>query len=106
MGEKSTRSRHFSGGRCSAGGSANFIDRISSAETTNEKELTLNTVCRPKLTSTMPPSAAPSAKLMDHVAEDRALAAGISSPLAIFGITALRAGSNIAQQTVSIASSA
>ena len=80
--------------------------RIRFAESTNESELMIKTVSRPKAAATNPPSAAPMAKLNDQVVEESAFATTTSLSAAMFGTTADRAGSNSAHITVSQNSSA
>src|SRR5580700_4701320 len=74
---------------------------ISSADATNESELTTKTVSRPKYAAITPPTANPIAKLNDHVVVEIAFAITISDFAVMFGITALRPGSNKAQRIVS-----
>ena len=80
----------------------NRIAWMSKAETTNDNELTTKTVFRPKAAATtrQVPIRAPDPTL--QVTEDSALATIDSSgPEVMFGITALRPGSNKAQKRVS-----
>src|ERR1019366_6542649 len=89
------------GGRFAACGSSKRMRAIKVADSTKESELMTNTVSRPKIAATNPPSADPIAKLKDHVVEDNPLATTTSGPAVIFGTTAERAGSNSAHISVS-----
>src|SRR6476646_4567934 len=101
IGEKSASSRGWNGGAFSRCGSLKRIAPINNAETTNDSELTMKTVSRPKAAS-RPPIPEPSASPTLQVTEDNAFATIVSSdPDVIVGITALRPGSNNAQKRVS-----
>src|SRR3981189_2520419 len=104
MGEKSTRSRGRSGAADSAWGSAKLILLISNADVRNESAFRMKTVSRPKRAATTPPTAAPTSRFTDHVAQDNVLGTSPSSSAAMLGITALRAGSKNADMVVSASS--
>src|SRR5512133_245622 len=98
MCEKSIKSRAHKGGRCSTCGSLNRMREISTAERTKLLEVRMNTVLRPNDAASSPPRAEPTASVNDQVIEERLFATSFSSSVdVIFGITELRAGSNIAQ---------
>src|ERR1043166_2487347 len=101
MGEKSVSSRRRSGGRSWVCGSAKRMREMKSAEAAKDSESRTNTVFRPNHTATNPPSAAPSAKLMDHVAAESAFATAMFGPEVMLGMVARCPGSNSAQHTVS-----
>ena len=78
---------------------------MNTADARNESAFSTNTASRPNKAATTPPTDAPINRFTDHVAEDSVFARMTSSRAAIFGITALRAGSKNAAISVSSNSS-
>src|SRR5690242_12763564 len=74
---------------------------MSRAERTNDIELTMKIVLRPKYAASAHPAVNPMAKLKDHVVEESVFAITTSDSGTTFGITELRPGSKNDHRRVS-----